>query len=199
MPSFAVKDADLNDTLNYLLAGPTGLNQQNVGLWADTGGYLTLNYDPPYIQSTPPTSIPQEYTWYSTPAYVDTNTTSARDRVLITSQCRPFALFTGTGTWSAYLNIAVRRYTQTFSQQNIGWQVAQIGTDTNLITDASDPNILAGNASLGDTIFTGIVDEPGLGEYFYALEFQWRIISGTVQIDWFYVESHGITVTVIKQ
>lgn len=199
MPNFAVKNTDITDTVNYLLAGPTGLNQQNVGLWADEGGYLTLSYDAPYLQSSPPSVIPSEYSWYSTPAYVDVNTTSARDRLLITSQCRPFAKFTGTGTWSAYVNIAIRRYTQTFSSQNIGWQVAQIATDTNLITDADPVDLLNGDISFGDTTFTGVVDEPGLNEYYYGLEFQWRIISGTVQIDWFYVESHGITVTVIKQ
>jgi len=48
MPNFAVKNTDLNDTVNYLLAGNTGIGQQVSNYYFRTPVYLTGNRQPPY-------------------------------------------------------------------------------------------------------------------------------------------------------
>lgn len=48
MPNFAVKNTDLNDTVNYLLAGNTGIGQQVSNYYVRTPVYLTGNRQPPY-------------------------------------------------------------------------------------------------------------------------------------------------------
>jgi hypothetical protein len=48
MPNFAVKNTDLNDTINYLLAGNTGIGQQVSNYYNRTPVYLTGNRQPPY-------------------------------------------------------------------------------------------------------------------------------------------------------
>ena len=48
MPNFAVKNTDLNDTINYLLAGNTGIGQQVSNYYLRTPVYLTGNRQPPY-------------------------------------------------------------------------------------------------------------------------------------------------------
>jgi hypothetical protein len=48
MPNFAVKNTDLNDTVNYLLAGNTGIGQQVSNYYNRTPAYLTGNTLAPY-------------------------------------------------------------------------------------------------------------------------------------------------------
>lgn len=48
MPNFAVKNTDLNDTVNYLLAGNTGIGQQVSNYYNRTPVYLTGNTLAPY-------------------------------------------------------------------------------------------------------------------------------------------------------
>jgi hypothetical protein len=48
MPNFAVKNTDINDTINYLLAGNTGIGQQVSNYYSRPPTYLTGNTLAPY-------------------------------------------------------------------------------------------------------------------------------------------------------
>lgn len=203
MPNFAATGKDTLDSINYLLAGPQTVGQASQGYWNFPGGYFNWqNALPPYIQDTaPPGPIPDGKFFY-TPAYVFVNTTSSTDSVLVTAQLRPFISADPMigAPWEFYLSVDVYRY---LVYENSGtaskfFNYELIAQDNNYFNDTMSPNMLAGNESIGETVFCSIVDKPGVGRWCYSLELNYSIYSGTPVLDWVYGENIGITATVIK-
>ena len=191
MSVFSTGGKDLLDSVNFLLAGPTGVGQASSGYWNSTGGYLTTFADPPWITASAPT-VPAPFNQYIyTPAYVTVNVTDPTDRVLITSQCRPYISWTATDPATDFnVYIAVER---TGVPDVNG--IVELAQDNNQFTgNTGDP----GNISFGDTIFVGIIDTPGIGRWNYFLDFYMISQAGDAVVDWLYVENLGITATVIK-
>lgn len=192
MPNFAVKNTDINDTINYLLAGNTGIGQTMIGYWNGDGGYLNASSHPPYIQNAYP-SAPMPFGQYIyTPAYADVEVTDNTDRILITAQARPFI-----------------EWTATDPSTDFNWYISIERQDlpyfTTIIELAQDNNNFTGNAgnpgvtSIGDTIFVGVIDSPGIGNYRYSLTNYLRLDAGDPVVASLYLENLGITTTLIKR
>jgi hypothetical protein len=199
MPNFSVTDKELVDSVNYLLAGPTGIGQNSVGYWNGDGGYISPTNTPPYISSSYPTTDFPDRTTIWTPAQVLVNTTSSQDRVIVSAQSRPFLEWSATDPNTDFnFYISVTRYA-----------VKIVGTNTeptyiDPIELAQDNNVFTGNAgnpgtiSIGDTIFVSIIDQPNIGRWFYVLDLYLRINNGDPVIQSFYVENLSLSTTVIK-
>lgn len=213
MPTFITTQTDLLDSVNYLLAGPQTLGQSSQGYWNFAGGWFIWdNTLPPYITAatnTPPVSLASPITagtFFRSPAYVFVNTTSATDSILVTSQLRPFIIVDGASVapWSFYLSIDVYRYlvdeqqpgSYVWGEKFVNYEL--IAQDNNYFTDADDPAILAGTASIGETVFCSIVDRPGVGRWCYSMELNYSPETGTPILNYVYGENIGITATVIK-
>lgn len=206
MPNFSVTDKDLNDSVNYLLAGPQTLGQVSRGYWNYGGGYFIWdNVYPPYIQDTVPTGPITDGAYFRTPAYVFVNTTSVTDSVFVTAQLRPFVNFTYTDPTSDFrLQVLIYRYL--VDESRPGWYIydeklinyVEIASDNNALGATSSAAIQAGTASIGETVFCSIVDNPGVGRWMYSMELYYEIQAGDPVLDWVYGENIGITATVIK-
>jgi hypothetical protein len=192
MPNFAVKNTDINDTVNYLLAGNTGIGQAMIGYWNGDGGYLNASSHPPYIQTAYP-SAPMPFDQYIyTPAYTDVEVTDNTDRILITAQARPFIEWTATDPstdFNWYLSI---------ERQDLPYftTITELAQDNNSFTgNVGNPGV----TSIGDTIFVGVIDSPGIGNYRYSLTSYLRLDAGDPVVASLYLENLGITTTLIKR
>ena len=206
MPNFSVTDFQLVDSINYLNSGPITNGQESKGYWNYTGGYFNWqNTYPPYIQNGIPTGPIPDQTYFRSPAYVFVNTTSTTDSVYVTSQLRPFVNFTYTDPLSDFrLQIIVYRYK--VDELIPGWYLSgeklinfvEIASDNNALGATSSAAIQAGTASIGETVFCSIVDNPGIGRWVYSQELYYEIQAGDPVLNWVYGENIGITATVIK-
>lgn len=68
-----------------------------------------------------------------------------------------------------------------------------------LTLTVTDVNFGTGPAVTQETIFTNVVDEPGLGFYLYAVEVQWYALTGSIQIDPSTLGVRSISAQVLKQ
>jgi hypothetical protein len=127
-----------------------------------------------------------------TPALVDATVTSETDRVLITAQCRPYLNWTATDpltNFSVYISV----------------ERVDLPRLDNRVELAQDNNNFQGNTgdlgdiSIGDTIYVGIIDTPGIGAYQYQLTFYLRIFDGDPVVNWAYIENTSISATLIKK
>lgn len=206
MPSFAVTDKQLVDSINFVNSGPITNGQESKGFWNYGGGYFNWqNVYPPYIQDTVPTGPITDGTYFRSPAYVFVNTTSNTDSIYVTSQLRPFVNFSFTDPASDFrLQIIIYRYK--VDELQPGWYTSgeklinfqEIASDNNALGATSSAAIQAGTASIGETVFCSIVDNPGIGRWMYSQELYYEIQAGDPVLDWVYGENIGITATVIK-
>ena len=206
MPSFAVTDKQLVDSINFVNSGPITNGQESKGFWNYGGGYFNWqNVYPPYIQDTVPTGPITDGTYFRSPAYVFVNTTSNTDSIYVTSQLRPFVNFSYTDPASDFrLQIIIYRYKvdelqpgwYTSSEKLINFQ--EIASDNNALGATSSAAIQAGTASIGETVFCSIVVNPGIGRWMYSQELYYEIQAGDPVLNWVYGENIGITATVIK-
>lgn len=198
MPSFAVTQPQLLDSLNTILQSPIGIGQNTIGYWNGDGGYIPPNNLPPYIQDTSPsTSIPDRTTIF-TPAQATINSFGEQDRVIISAQCRPFLEWSATDPNTDFnVFFSITRY-----------YVTNIGYKTNTYIDpvelAQDNNVFTGNTgnpgtiSIGDTIFVSIIDNPGIGRWFYVLDLFLRVNDGDPDLQSVYLENISLSATLLK-
>lgn len=208
MPSFAVTQTNLIDSVNYLIAGPQTVGQETKGYWNFGGGYLTGFNTPPFLQDDqpPPPIYTQpaldDYKYLNTPAYVTVKTTSSTDSVIVTGQFRPFAKVTNTiaSTWNFYINVYRYKLINTSTPWFAGYiNYSNIAQDNNAFNTATiDPLVQSGDRSWGETIFASIVDTPDVGYYAYVLDVEYRPRTGDPVLEWVYGENIGITAAVIK-
>lgn len=210
MPNFSVTDFQLVDSINYLNSGPITNGQESKGYWNYTGGYFNWpNVYPPYIQSSQAVAIAlgpvPDQTYFRSPAYVFVNTTSTTDSVFVTSQLRPFLNYSVSAPTDEFIfQVIIYRYR--VDDLIPGWYTSgeklinfvEIASDNNKLDGTAPASIQAGTASIGETVFCSIVDNPGIGRWMYSQEFYYEIQTGTPVLNWVYGENIGITATVIK-
>lgn len=214
MPSFAVTDKQLVDSINFVNSGPITNGQESKGFWYSSGGYmLWQNTYPPYFVKTtaptpptPPVVVPiPDGTYFRSPAYVFVKTTSTTDSVFVTAQQRPFIKFSYTDPLSDFrLRISIYRYLVDDTQP--GWYISgeklinfkEIAVDNNAFDATTPAGVKAGSASIGETVFCSIVDNPGMGYWLYSMEYYYEIITGDPVLEYVYAENIGLTATVIK-
>jgi len=129
--------------------------------------------------------------YFRTPAYVFVNTTSVTDSVFVTAQLRPFVNFSYTDPASDFrLQVLIYRYL--VDESRPGWYIydeklinyVEIASDNNALGATSSAAIQAGTASIGETVFCSIVDNPGVGRWMYSMELYYEIQAGDPVLDW---------------
>jgi hypothetical protein len=88
----------------------------------------------------------------------------------------------------------------------VGDTIVIDGADLGGVSGVNDLTLTVTGTSFGsgpsvtqETIFTNVVDEPGLGFYLYAVEVQWYALTGAINIDTSSLGVRSLSAQVLKQ
>lgn len=192
MANFAVTDREALDSLNYILSGPIPTVNQFKYKNFQEFQYCTGNRIAPYMSKILPSPPPPVDQYIETDCYNIVNIADPTQKVLISSQVRPF--FSASCTQpNSQINIyvALNRYKAPsilFFPKELTYYQFNFTSSSNIVDE-----------DLGRLIFLNWVDEPNeIGTFYYWLEFYAETagLNGDFTLDYIGAELRGISTSV---
>lgn len=142
-----------------------------------TGGTVTFTST---IQPPVGTAVPAPNDWVQTDCVADATVTGATDRVFISGQVNQRISYNATTSSNLRLTVAINRYTviNIGSQNSVEYRRI---FDTTIAQRSYLFSGLTGSGTLStqETVFNTFIDEPPPGFYTYRLEFLFRVVNST--------------------
>lgn len=228
MANFAITNAELLDTVNYLTSGPYSIGQEVEGVGESETVYFTNNTEPYIvpISSGAPVPAPAQDEWIRTDCFGSVTIYNPNQKISIGGQLRCFMDYNvdtlgpnpsppPANTFQVRVLVGILRYTGT-PDNLLTAGTELVGTRTSLFQGVINPAPAAPyTSSVGNQIMLSYLDQPGLedyltqdpitgsftptvGTYTYWLQFYIEPVIGTLTVQSFYADVRSVYINVIK-